>query len=726
MIVLDDLGFAQLGSYGSDIATPAIDKLASQGLRYSRFHVTALCSPTRACLMTGRNHHAVGMGFLTHNPMGFPGYTARIPMSAGTLPRLLRDAGYSTFAVGKWHLIPRYEGGPAGPFDQWPLAKGFERFYGFLDAGTNQWTPDLVRDNGFIEPPVAPEDGYHLTEDLAYQAIRFVQDQQQAAPSKPFFLYFASGAVHSPHQVPTSWATPYRNQFDVGWDTWRQQAFRRQQELGVVPPDSVLTERPPWVAEWNGLPDDERRLYSQMMETFAGFLTHTDAQIQRLIGFLEQIGVLDNTLVLLLSDNGASADGGPHGFLNRPGLDDVEYLVSRADDLGGFRAYNHYDWGWAWAGNTPFRLWKHYAWLGGVRTPLIVRWPSGIAAEHNGRVRTQFCHAVDLMPTILDAAGVSVPDVLDGVHQQPLDGESLLGTFGDANGPSPRNTQYFEMMGSRAIYHNGWKATTDHVDSPYRAERERVDGSRDFETDQWSLFCLDRDFSEAHDLAGAYPDRLRQMVDLWWSEAERNHVLPLMNHEDRLAAMEPPPDPPQHQHVYYPGGGPIAAPSPFLTGFRVLVDIEVTDDPETAGIICAQGDWNGGWACYVLDGRLMVTFNFGDGPHRVLARQAISPGRHELGVEYSIDAQGSGSASITIDGLQVGAGSISSELTVLTRMGLGAGKLRIGRDRGFPVCDDYRPPFAFTGRLHRLVFEVPKSSAPTTSSAEVTNALRHD
>jgi Sulfatase len=361
-----------------------------------------------------------------------------------------------------------------------------------------------------------------------------------------------------------------------------------------------------------------------------------------------------------------------------------------------------------------------------VRTPLIVRWPSGIAAEHNGSVRTQFCHAVDLMPTILDAAGVDIPDVLDGVHQQPLDGKSLLRIFGDANAPRPRNTQYFEMMGSRAIYHDGWKATTDHVDSPYRAERERVHGSHDFETDQWSLFCLDRDFSEAHDLAGAHPDRLRQMVDLWWSEADRNQVLPLMNHEDRLAAMEPPPDPPRHQHVYLPGGGPIVTPSPFLAGFRVLVDIEVHDDRDTAGIICAQGDWNGGWACYLLDGRLMATFNFGDGPHRVLARQAIPSGRHELGVEYYIDAQGGGSASITIDGRQVGAGRVSSELTVLARMGLGAGKLRIGRDQGFPVCDDYRPPFAFTGRLHRVVFEVPRSSASMNSSTEVNNALRHD
>jgi arylsulfatase len=283
------------------------------------------------------------------------------------------------------------------------------------------------------------------------------------------------------------------------------------------------------------------------------------------------------------------------------------------------------------------------------------------------------------------------------------------------------------MMGSRAIYHDGWKATTDHVDSPYRAERELVHGSHNFETDQWSLFCLDRDFSEAHDLAGAYPDRLRQMVDLWWSEADRNQVLPLMNHADRLAAMEPPPDPPRHQHVYLPGGGPIVTPSPFLAGFRVLVDIEVHDDRDTAGIICAQGDWNGGWACYLLDGRLMVTFNFGDGPHRVLARQALPPGRHELGIDYSIDAQGSGSASITIDGQQVGAGPVSSELTVLARMGLGAGRLRIGHDQGFPVCDDYRPPFAFTGHLHRVVFEVPRSSASTTdSSTEATNALRHD
>jgi arylsulfatase A-like enzyme len=727
MIVLDDLGFAQLGSYGSDISTPAIDELATQGLRYSNFHVTALCSPTRACLLTGRNHHAVGMGFLTHNPILLPGYTGRIPTSAGTLPRLLRDAGYNTFAAGKWHLIPRYEDGPTGPFDQWPLAKGFERFYGFLDAGTSQWTPDLVRDNGFIEQPLAPEDGYHLTEDLASQAIRFVQDQQHAAPDKPFFLYFAPGAVHSPHHVPSSWIEPYRNQFDIGWDTWRRRTFERQQECGVVPSDTVLTERPPWVAEWDGLPEDERLLYSRMMETFAGFLTHTDAQIERLMSFLERINVLDDTIVLLLSDNGASADGGPNGFFNRPELDDVEYMASRADDLGGFRAYNIYDWGWAWAGNTPFRLWKHYTWLGGVRTPLIVRWPSGIAAADNGSVRTQFCHAVDLMPTVLDAAGIDVPDVLDGVRQQPIDGKSLLGTFGDGDAPSPRNTQYFEMMGSRAIYHDGWKATTDHVDSPYRAERERVHGSPEFESDKWSLFCLESDFSEAHDLAEAHPDRLRRMIEVWWSEAERNQVLPLMNHEDRLAAMEPPPGPPRHRYVYLPGGSPVVTPSPFLAGFRVVVDIDVPDDHNAGGgIICAQGDWNGGWACYFLDRQLIVTFNFGDGPRRVVAREAIPPGRRELGIEYFVDGGGGGSARITDNGAQVGAGSVSSELTVLARMGLGVGKLRIGYDQGFPVCDDYRPPFEFTGRIHRVVFEVPQAPPSADSAMDVINALRND
>ncbi|MBO0732333.1 MAG: arylsulfatase, partial [Acidimicrobiaceae bacterium] len=458
VILLDDMGFGQLGCFGSDISTPHIDGLATDGLRYNRFHVTALCSPTRACLLTGRNHHAVGMGFLADIPLAFPGYSARIPRSAAGLPRLLRDAGYSTFAVGKWHLTPRGERSLAGPFDHWPLGMGFERYYGFLHGDANQWTPNLVSDNHYVDPPALPEDGYHLTEDLADTAIRMVVDQQHAAPGKPFFLYFAPGAMHAPHHVAPGWVAPYHGRFEAGWDRWREEVFARQLQLGVVPPGTVLTERPPWVAAWEDLTPDAQRMQARAQEVFAGFLTHTDAQIGRLVAALERLGVLDNTLLLLMSDNGASAEGGQHGTINEHRFtarltDTVEDNLARLDDWGGFRAYNHYSWGWAWAGNTPLRLWKRYTWLGGTRTPLVVRWPARIHSR--GEVRSQFCHAVDVMPTILDACGVPLPEVVDGVSQQPVDGASLAASFDDASAPG-RRTQYFEMMGSRSIVHGRW------------------------------------------------------------------------------------------------------------------------------------------------------------------------------------------------------------------------------------------------------------------------------
>jgi arylsulfatase A-like enzyme len=727
MIVLDDLGFAQLGSFGSSIATPAIDALAAEGLRYNRFHVTALCSPTRACLLTGRNHHAVGMGFLTDIPTGFPGYDGRIPKSAGTLARTLRDVGYSTFAVGKWHLAPRWEQSASGPFERWPLGLGFERYYGFLAGDTNQWTPELVCDNHFAEPPRRADEGYHLTEDLADRAIRYVQDQQQATPGKPFFLYFATGATHAPHQAPAEWLDRYCGHFDRGWEAWRGEVFARQQQLGVVPAGTMLPNRPDWVPEWESLSPDQRRLFARQMEVFAGFLSHTDHQIGRLVASLTDLGVLDDTLILLLSDNGTSAEGGPSGSVNEHRfthdmLDDLSEQVARIDDLGGFRAYNHYAWGWAWAGNTPLRLWKRYTWLGGVRTPLVVHWPARISARNE--VRPQFCHAVDLAPTILDAAGVGAPDVIDGVVQQPIDGSSLAATFDDAGAPSPRSTQYFEMLGSRAIFHDGWKATTDHIGSQLRVERQLVPGSHDFDDDHWALFDLEHDFSEAHDLAQEHPDRATALAELWWAEAGRNQVLPLDDSFiGRAVAMVPPPAPPQFRTIYRPGAGPISedAIPPMGGGFRLTAEIETTDG--AAGIVCALGDWNNGWACYVLDGRLVATFNlFGDA-HRFDAAQPVPPGRHTLGIEYHREQPAGGPVVLSVDGDVVGEGLLAENLPFRWQIG-GAGLL-VGRDRGFPVCDDYEPPFPFNGVLDRVVLEIP-SLEPRAARDEVATALRHE
>ncbi|WP_262401628.1 arylsulfatase, partial [Actinomadura sp. CNU-125] len=552
VILFDDLGFAQFGCYGADFSTPAIDRLAAGGLRYNRFHVTALCSPTRAALLTGRNHHAVGMGFLADLPTTDAGYTARIPPSVPTLPRLLRDAGWNTMAVGKWHLTPRGERSGAGPFDRWPLGLGFERYYGFLRGDANHWAPELVRDNSYVEPPAGPGEGYHLTEDLADEAIRMVVGQQESAPGKPFFLYFATGAMHAPHHVERSWADAYSGRFDLGWDRWREQVFARQSAEGVVPPGTVLTERPSWVPAWDDLTADERRLYARMHEVYAGFLSHTDAQIGRLVDALEKIGVLDDTLILLMSDNGASAEGGVAGTSNEHRFthrvrDDLADNLARLDDWGGTSGYPHYAWGWAWAGNTPFRLWKRYTWLGGTRVPMIAHWPRGITDA--GAVRDQFTHAIDVLPTVLDACGVAPPE--DGVH-----GASMLSTFGDPRAPAPRSTQYFEMLGSRAIVADGWKATTDHVSTGVADEEELLEGSRDFAEDRWSLFRLD-DFSEAHDVADLHPDVVRRLENRWFVEAGRFDVLPLADGlTRRLHAIVPPAHPPAPARCSTPKAAP--------------------------------------------------------------------------------------------------------------------------------------------------------------------------
>ncbi|MFN8050001.1 MAG: arylsulfatase [Acidimicrobiales bacterium] len=727
VIVLDDLGFGQLGCFGSDLATPVIDGLAAGGLRYNRFHVTALCSPTRAALLTGRNHHSVGMGFLTDVPIGFPGYDGRIPTSAATLPRVLRDNGYATFAVGKWHLAPRWEQSAAGPFGQWPLGLGFQRYYGFLGGDANQWTPELVSDNGFVDPPRTPEEGYHLTEDLVDRSRRFLLDQRHARPDQPFFLYFAPGAVHAPHQAPAEWIERYAGHFDGGWDEWRDALFERQVAAGIVPEGTTLTPRPPWVPAWSSLTDAQRRLYARQMECFAGFLSHTDDQIGRLLATLDELGVRENTVVVLISDNGTSAEGGPIGSHNEhrfthDRLDDFDDSLERIDELGGFRAYNHYAWGWAWAGNTPMRLWKRYTWLGGVRTPLVISWPSRLRPEEAGAIRQQFCHAVDLMPTILDAVGISAPGVVDGVEQQPIAGSSLTASFDDADAPDPRDTQYFEMLGSRALYHDGWKVTTDHVGNQLSIERELVPGSHDFDDDHWALFDLRNDFSESSDLAAEHPELVDELRERWWDEAERHQVLPLDDSLiGRAVALEPNPNPIRWQSTYHAGGGPIAEDAlPGMGGEFVLhTDVRVAAGA-TDGIVCALGDWNNGWAVYVVDGCPIATFNlFGDA-HSARSTQALTPGDHRITVEYRRVRAGGGPLRLLVDGEEVA--SVTLPLDLPFRWQIGGTGLRIGADHGFPVCDDYRTPFPFGGEVALVTIEIPafapRSPAPDHAIAE--------
>lgn len=726
IVVLDDTGFAQLEPFGSDVETPTISRLAAEGLRYNRFHVTALCSPTRAALLTGRNHHSVGMGFLCDLPTGFPGYTARMPRSAATLARVLRDGGYSTLAVGKWHLTPRNDRTASGPFDTWPLGAGFERHYGFLHGDANHWTPTLVSDNHYVEPPARPEDGYHLSEDLVDSGLRMVRDQHNATPDKPFFLYFAAGAMHAPHHVERQWADRYSGRFDDGWERWRDRAFQRQLAMGVVPPDTRLPERPSWVQAWEDLPGDERRLYSRFQEVFAGFLSHFDAQLGRLVDGLEQLGVLDDTILVVLSDNGASAEGGRVGSVNehRFGFgvrDELADNLAQLDDLGGWRTYNHYPWGWAWAGNAPYRLWKRYSWLGGSRTPLIVRYPREIADP--GSVRSQFCHAIDLYPTLLDVCGVEPPEVVDGVAQQRIDGVSIRSTFADAGAPEVRTTQYFEMMGSRSIYHDGWKATTDHV-SEGVLDEELLEGSRDLDHPVWHLFDLSTDFAEATDVAAEHPERLEELVAAWEAEAEANQVFPMASGLiERAFSMEPPLWPTPAHLTLTPGAGAVADEVVPTLGWGCVVEAHV-EVPEGGGegVLCAMGDWSNGWALVVLGGRPAFLLNDVGRGSSIVAADILPAGAHRVGFRLVSDGAGGGVGAVLVDGSPVAAQDMPRGMGA-SGLQIGGGGLRLGHDAGFPVSDDYWPPFPWTGVLHQVTFD---GDAPAVSQPELEAALRRE
>ena len=673
------------------------------------------------------------MGFLADIPLAFPGYHARLPKTAATLPRVLRDAGYSTMAVGKWHLTPRWQRSAAGPFDTWPLGLGFERYYGFLQGDTNHWTPNLVCDNHYIEPPGRPEEGYHLTEDLADQAVRMVQDQQQGAPGKPFFLYFALGAMHAPHHVAPEWVDPYRGVFDKGWDIWRDEVFARQLASGMVPAGTVLTDRPTWVQGWDELSADERRMLAREQEVFAGFLTHTDAQIGRVLSSLEQLGAMDNTLVMVFSDNGASAEGGKAGSFNEHRFtahvrESLEDNLAHYDDWGGFSTYNHYSWAWAWAGNTPHKLWKRYTWLGGTRTPLIVHWPGRVAQP--GSVRPQFAHAIDLMPTILRAAGLEFPNEVDGVAQQAVDGVSLLSALEDPAAPEQHHTQYFEMLGSRSIYHEGWKATTNHISTGILDEEELALGSRNFDEDRWELFDLTADFSEAVDRAGSEPERVRQLRDLWDAEAQLNHVLPISDGlVDRFGGFIPPTWPAGSSRTFRPGGGAVADESvPLLWGgFDITADIDVdgADGADGAdGVVFALGDWFGGYALYLVGGRAHFTFARAADALELVTPSAVETGRHEIAVSFVVGHDGAdGRMVLRVDGAEVDETAVVGMLPFAVQHG-GAG-LRLAWDSGFPVSSRYTPPARFEGTVHGVRVDTP-GSLRSDPEGEVRAALHAD
>lgn len=714
VVLFDDLGFAQLGPYGSGISTPAIDELARTGARYNRFHVTAICSPSRASLLTGRNHHAVGVGFLVDMPLEDPGYTGKIPASAATLPRHLRDNGYSTFAVGKWHLAPSGERSASGPFGHWPLGQGFERFYGFLNGDANHYTPPLVADNHFIDQPTSPEDGYHFSEDMADQAIRLITDQQNNTPDRPFFLYLPFGAMHAPHQAPPEWIKPYEGAFDDGWEQWREDVFARQVADGIVPEGTTLPPRPEWIPAWDELSPTRRRGLARMQEVFAGFLSHADHQIGRVVEALRRLQIDDNTIILVLSDNGASGEGGLHGTFNEHRFsarveEDPEELATLVDQWGGHDSYAHYAWGWAWAGNTPLQLWKRYTWLGGTRVPLIVNWPGHV--ERPELVRDQILHINDIAPTLLEATGTTPATVVDGVEQQRFDGASFLDSLADPDAASPRDLQYFEMLGSRSIIHRQWKATTNHVSRGVLDEERLVPGSRDLSQDRWALFDLSTDFSESHDLADEHPELVEELAALWQLEADVNNVLPIADSLSRVA--RPTYDRTPHRR-FLPGGTNVRDETlpPLFRGFRWLLDVTVPEDGGS-GVLLNLGDFNGGFAVWAEQGRLRFSLSRQGDPERIEADTALQPGRRTIVVDF--DAT-SGEISFTNDGSALGSGALGGPFPYVFQHG-GAG-LTLSHDTGFPVDRATGRATRWTGELHAVELDVPPADAVSLEQAE--------
>ncbi|RED32029.1 arylsulfatase [Rhodopseudomonas thermotolerans] len=700
VVLFDDVGFSDFGCYGSPIATPTIDQLAAEGLRYTGFHTTAMCSTTRAALLTGRNHHSVGVGCLANFDSGYPGYRGKIAKEAGTLAEMLRAHAYRNYMVGKWHVTPLTETGATGPFDGWPLGRGFDRFYGFLDAETDQFSPELVSDNTPIDAPGTYETGYHLTEDLIDQAIRFIADHAADRPELPWLTWVALGACHAPHQAPMDIIKGYDATFAHGWDVEREQRIARQKAMGIVPETTDMPPRNDGVKPWNEHTPDEQRVFTRLQAAFAGMLDHADRHLKRLVDFLDASGQRDNTLILVLSDNGASQEGGPLGFINAMGpynfrLEPMPDKIKKIDDIGGPNSHSNFPHGWAMASNTPLRRYKQNTHGGGIRDPFVVSWPTRLPAR--GELRHQFVHASDLVPTLLELIGVEAPAEIGGLKQMPLEGESFARSLTEPGVPSKSSPQYFEMFGHRGIWHQGWKAVAYHPPG------------KPFDDDKWELFHLDRDFSEAHDLAEAEPARLAELIEMWWAAAERHQVLPLDDRfGPRFAENAARFHGARKNFVFHRGMGHVptdVAPDVRSRSYTIEAHIEL--EAASEGVLISHGDMTSGYSLYIKDGRLVHDLNIGGHHHVVTSERTLQPGPRRLGVKVERlrrtepPAKGSRTGvsryTLTIDGEP--AGSMETGLAFHTLISWSG--LDIGRDRGSPVSH-YDAPFEFTGRMLRV------------------------
>lgn len=735
VVVIDDMGFGASSVYGGPCRMPTAERLSDRGLRYSRFHVTALCSPTRQALMTGRNHHSVGMGVTSEMATSHPGYSGFRPATAGTLAQVLSGNGWSTAAFGKWHQTPPVEVTQSGPFTRWPTGEGFDTFYGFMGAEMNHWYPQLYAGTTPVEPDRLPEEGYHLTEDLVDHAIDWVRTQQALTPDRPFFTYLALGATHAPFHVAEEWILKYEGRFDAGWDAMREEILARQKELGVVPLD---TELAPWadgVPHWDELDDAGRRVAVRLMETYAGFAEHADQQVGRLVDAIDQLGALDDTLVFyLLGDNGASGEGGPEGTLREHlvghGIaDDVADMDARLDEIGGPSTYAMYPVGWALAMNTPYQWTKQVAsHFGGTRDGLVVHWPRGMAAR--GEVRHQFHHVIDVLPTVCDVVGVPLPETVAGVAQQPVEGTSMRYSFDDPDAGERRRTQYFEMVGNRGIYHDGWTAVTRHG-VPWKMTEE----PRPFDRDTWELYDTTRDWSQAADLADADPERLAALQALFDQEAEKHHVFPL---DDRVTERENPELAGRYdlhrgrtRMVLGRHTGRLseeAAPNVKNRSHRIVVDLDIASDlpPQSVeGVLVAQGGRFGGWSLYVVAGHLHYAYNrYGKDLTVIRAEQVVWPGRHEVVLDFEYDGGPPGSgghAHLLLDRERVATGRVPATTAYYFAFDE---TFNVGVDRGSPVVDDY-PPLrnAFTGDILQVVVDLAPGT-PLGPAAEAMLAAR--
>jgi arylsulfatase A-like enzyme len=709
LVMLDDVGFGTCSTFGGPIPTPGVDKVAAAGLRFNQFHTTALCSPTRASLLTGRNHHSVHMGGITEIANSFPAYDSAMPPESATIAEILKQNGYSTGCFGKWHLTPSWEQNPAGPFDRWPTGMGFERFYGIIGAEASHWEPPVYDQTTPVEPHRGKPD-YHLTEDLAEKAIEWIARQQVSAPDKPFFCYFAPAAVHAPHHVAPEWIDKFKGQFDDGWDALRQRIYQRQLELGVIPPNTALTERPEQVPSWQEYPDRYKPVASRLMETFAGFMAHTDAQVEKIIDYLVAQEAFDNTLVIYLTgDNGASAEGTVHGAWSAPSFqngvhEDPEWLLEHMDDFGTDRCENHFNVGWAWALDSPFQWMKQVAsHFGGTRNALAVSWPQGFQAR--GELRQQFHHVIDVFPTLLEVAGIAMPERVNGIKQDPVHGNSMMDSFAKADSPSAHTTQYFEILGNRAIYHEGWMASCFHGRLPWiRFAGFEFDG----EQEVWELYNVADDFSQSVDLASTHPEKLQQLRELFEQEAQRYGVYPLRDASARRGGDYAPPHSLEGHskmtygpmHVRLPEHGVVNLKN---TSYRISASIQVAQ--AGSGVIACQGGNMAGWSLY-LDQQSQPTFVYNWFGHEftTVVGSPLAAGQHQVCVHYQHDGgfAAGGDVALEVNG-QIEA-QARIERTVPVIFSMSGETFDVGRDTGSPV-GAYPHDFPFSGQIEGVTLE---------------------